>query len=125
MPLSTTLRTIYPGPMQLTLFTSKPTLWGKTKRTLFTDDSMLIDIHMGTRQGFSPAICAHEATHAAEYIMKRGDWREWAMQWDCNYQREETQCALIEGIVRSSMAFAIGSGIKISNPSRNYHDIII
>lgn len=118
MPITTALKTIYPGPMQLMLFTSKPTLWGETRRILYEDDSMLLKISLGTKQGYAPAIAAHEACHAAEYIMKRNDWREWASHWDCTYQREETQCALVESIVRSSMAFAFENKIAITNPNR-------
>lgn len=125
MPLSTHIKTISPHPVQLLIYTSKPTLWGSTTKTLYNDDSMLITIALGTRSGFSPAIAAHEAHHAVEYIMKRGDWRDWATHWLCSYQKEETHSALIESIVRGSMAFAIENNLRISNPNRNLYGMII
>ena len=83
------------------------------------DHSGECEVIVGGDKGVSPAILAHEGHHAATWLLRDPNWRDWAPQWhNIRFQQEETKSWIIEMIVNKGIALAESHNYSLSNTVR-------
>lgn len=77
-----------------------------------------IIVEMGADTGIRVASLAHEAHHAATWVMM-GNWAEWAPRWAIRAQKEETHAYVVERITQTGMSVIAARGLHIDNTHRH------
>jgi hypothetical protein len=117
--LSMQVESTWPQATHVMLCEDEKTLWGVTNRTIYEDATQVIEVKIGCCGGVSIAVLAHEAHHAARYIMADPKWSEFMPRWNnIRYQSEESISFIIERIVWQGLELIEKHGIQFANPLR-------
>jgi hypothetical protein len=89
-------------------------------------DKEVVEIQLPITDGLSVGLLAHEAVHAAEYMVQDFEWTtddvdNWRPAWALETraeQIEETKCWVTERIVNAVVAYALNNGITVDAYSR-------
>jgi DNA-binding ferritin-like protein len=79
-----------------------------------------IEVVMGIKQGLRVPTLAHEAVHAAHWVMAGYRWKDWAPYWvGIKAQKEETLAFVAEQVVRTGLLMAEKYSVALNNDFRH------